>query len=43
MLTPVLTGSLPPGLPDYVSQIIQSLSSIVAESDNFTIGLGFVR
>jgi hypothetical protein len=43
MLTPVLTGDLPAELSGIVSQIIESLSSAMAESEIFTIGLGFVK
>lgn len=43
LLMPVLTGSLPAGLPDYVYQLIESLPGIVAESETFTAGLGFVK
>ncbi|MDR1556340.1 MAG: hypothetical protein LBS88_04815 [Tannerellaceae bacterium] len=43
IVAPMLTGTLPEGLPEFVLQLIQGLPDIVAGAETFDIGLNFVK
>ncbi|MDR1938930.1 MAG: DUF4925 domain-containing protein [Tannerellaceae bacterium] len=43
ILTPLLEGSLPAEVPEFVGQLIQNLPIIAANAETFDVGLGFKK